>query len=553
MEYYPLFERLTSLMASLDEFDIPAIFSTLADLCKLLHVSKGVTTFYESPEKEQQGEGEPFVCYDSGEEHRLVSHLRFTTPAGNIVVCDVFQAEGAAPFTEQERYRVNIIQRMMLTYLNRTRMGKIVERLKYWDDDGYTNLHYYYARIMKLKAAGALPGKTAARINLKHFSLVNEQVGKEMGDFVMRRYIDTLHAAMGEGAVLSRLGGDNFVLLFETEKLPGVREVFAGVPVPVGEHQRIEVSSVAGLYTITDASDIANPGDVMERITSAFLAAKRENTEDTVFYTEELEQAKEHAKRVHHRFNQGLLDGEFVPYYQPKVDIKTNCIVGAEALCRWLSEGRIIPPIEFVPELEQGQDICRLDFYMLERVCRDIRRWLDEGKPVVTISVNLSRRHLIDPDLFSHIVEIIDRNEIPHYLIEIELTETTTDVEFKDLKNLVGNLQKVGISTSVDDFGIGYSSLNLIKQIPWDVLKLDKSIIPANGEDIERGTHLFQHVIAMAREIGLKCIAEGVETEAQLEIMREYGCRYVQGYVFDKPLPVAEFENRLKIGAYSCV
>ena len=118
------------------------------------------------------------------------------------------------------------------------------------------------------------------------------------------------------------------------------------------------------------------------------------------------------------------------------------------------------------------------------------------------------------------------------------------------MKNLVKNLQDAGIGTSVDDFGIGYSSLNLIKQIPWDVLKLDKSIVPANGEDIERGTRLFGHIVAMANEIGLKCIAEGVETEDQLEIMRIYGCRYVLGYVFDKPMPVEEFEKRLMIGAY---
>ncbi len=147
-------------------------------------------------------------------------------------------------------------------------------------------------------------------------------------------------------------------------------------------------------------------------------------------------------------------------------------------------------------------------------------------------------------------MEVIDQYDIPHRFIEIELTETTTDVEFKDLKKLVNNLQNAGIGTSVDDFGIGYSSLNLIKQIPWDVLKLDKSIVPASGEDIERGTRLFGHIVAMAHEIGLKCIAEGVETTDQLKIMKAYGCRYVQGYVFDKPMPVDEFEKRLVMGAY---
>ena len=170
--------------------------------------------------------------------------------------------------------------------------------------------------------------------------------------------------------------------------------------------------------------------------------------------------------------------------------------------------------------------------------------------PVVRISVNLSRRHMMDPDLFEHIVEIIDQHSIPHDLIEIELTETTTDVEFKDLKRVVTQLQDAGINASVDDFGIGYSSLNLIKQIPWDVLKLDKSIIPSKGEDVERGSKMFAHVISMAHEIGMKCVAEGIETEEQLDIMRHYGCRIAQGFLFDKPLPVDDFEQRLALGNY---
>jgi len=119
-------------------------------------------------------------------------------------------------------------------------------------------------------------------------------------------------------------------------------------------------------------------------------------------------------------------------------------------------------------------------------------------------------------------------------------------VEFKDLKRVVAALQASGISTSVDDFGVGYSSLNLIKQIPWDVLKLDKSILPQEGEDIERGNRMFAHVIAMAHELGLICVAEGVETEGQLDIMRQYGCRIAQGFLFDRPMPVEDFEARLR-------
>ena len=192
----------------------------------------------------------------------------------------------------------------------------------------------------------------------------------------------------------------------------------------------------------------------------------------------------------------------------------------------------------------------RSDFYMLDHVCRDLRKWLDAGFPVVRVSINFSRRHMMDPYLFRHIVEVIDAHEVPHKLVEIELTETTTDVEFRDLKRVVSQLQDAGIFVSVDDFGVGYSSLNLIKQIPWDVLKLDKSILPAKGEDQDRGDRMFAHIIAMAHEIGLKCVAEGVETEEQLDVMKRYGCHIAQGFLFDRPLPVAEFEARLSSGSY---
>lgn len=152
-------------------------------------------------------------------------------------------------------------------------------------------------------------------------------------------------------------------------------------------------------------------------------------------------------------------------------------------------------------------------------------------------------------DLLKHIVEIVDRNNVPHQYIEIELTETTTDVEFKDLKRTIGGLQKTGISTSVDDFGVGYSSLNLIKEIPWDVLKLDKSLLPTDEDEnkVQKAV-MFKYIVAMAQEMGLECISEGVETKEQVQLLAENNCNLAQGFYFDRPLPVAEFEKRLEKG-----
>ena len=248
---------------------------------------------------------------------------------------------------------------------------------------------------------------------------------------------------------------------------------------------------------------------------------------------------------MHNRYVEAS-DEEFLVYYQPKVSLDGRNIAGAEALSRWYHNGRLISPADFIPVLEQGRDICKLDFYVLDKVCRDIRRWLDTGRNVVRISVNLSRRHLSDMDLLDRIVKIIDKHNVPHELIEIELTETTTDVEFKDLKRTISGLQQTGISTSVDDFGIGYSSLNLIKELPWNVLKLDKSLLPDknNNNDEQKGI-MFKYIVAMAQEMGLECIAEGVETKEHVDLLTSNSCKLAQGYYFDKPLPVEEFETRL--------
>ena len=145
MDYFQQFERLTDLMTSLNSFDIPEIFATLANLCKILRISKGVTSFFQNEKKELAGDGDVFVCYDSGEEHVLVNSMRLLTPAQTVIICDVYQAKGAAPLTVEEKHRVEIIQRMMLSYLNRSRQEEIIQRLMYYGDDGFHNLRFFYA------------------------------------------------------------------------------------------------------------------------------------------------------------------------------------------------------------------------------------------------------------------------------------------------------------------------------------------------------------------------------------------------------------------------
>lgn len=183
---------------------------------------------------------------------------------------------------------------------------------------------------------------------------------------------------------------------------------------------------------------------------------------------------------------------------------------------------------------------------MLDKVCSDLSKWISNSTDPVRISVNLSRRHLRDSDVVDRLVSIVDKHNVPHKYIEFELTETVTEGEFRELQQMISGLREYGFATSVDDFGTGYSSLNLIKQIPWNVLKLDKSLLPAKGsENIWQDRVLFKYIVAMAQEMGLECVAEGVETPQQLQILADNNCEMAQGFIFDKPMPSEEFGSKL--------
>ena len=442
---------------------------------------------------------------------------------------------------------------MMLYFVSKNRMKAMLFRATLYDDAGYSNIRKFTYTVDQIGNEQGLSEFCVARIDLKHFSLINQELGRDLSNKVMKEYIRQLEEASGEGGIVSRLGGDNFVMLFRKKNQDQVIRLFEGTPIGIGDTDegRVMLSAHAGVLVIPDDYYYHEFGDLMDRIINAYNAAKSGTRGDIVFSNDRMLEQKEHAMRIKQIFPVALQNEEILIFYQPKISVSTNTIVGAEALSRWYHNGKLVMPMDFIPVLEQSMDICKLDFYVLDHVCRDIRRWLDEGKPAVRISVNLSRRHLIDLDLLDRILSIVDSHRVPHHFIEIELTETTTDVEFKDLKRIVTGLQEAGIYTSVDDFGIGYSSLNMLREIPWNILKVDKNFLPLSEQAAQnRQNIMFHHVVNMAKEIGLTCVAEGVETREQVDILRKNGCEIAQGFYYDKALPVREFEKRLVRNSY---
>ena len=541
-------EDLTEAISDPARIDKEKVCAILKDICILFRICKAVMVCFAGEEAEKHGKGTVHVCYDSGEEPGEELSCRTVLNSMMVANCTAFRIKGSEPWTDAERKRISMIEKLMITVVGRMRMAGLLEQAILFDEVGYSNIRYFHNALERLAASGQLSRYAALRFNLKHFALINQQLGREACDQIMKRYITAVQEAAGEDGTVSRLGGDNFVALCRKDRLEQTLGILEGLPVQYGKDGpgRVLISASTGVFSIPEDYYYHDFGDVMDRIINAYTAAKSGNAGNVVYSSEQMLEEKEKAMRIRQLFPAALQKGDVLVYYQPKINIDSNELVGAEALSRWWSRGRLMIPPEFIPILEQSMDICKLDFYVLDTVCRDIRRWLNEGRPVVRVSVNLSRRHLINLDLLESILAIIDKYSIPHKYIEIELTETTTDVEFSALKEIVTGLQKAGICTSVDDFGIGYSSLELIREIPWDILKVDKSFLPMDDQaSQDRQNIMFRHLVNMANEIGLTYVAEGVETSDQIAVLRQTGCNIAQGFFYDEALPVHEFEKRL--------
>ena len=414
---------------------------------------------------------------------------------------------------------------------------------------GIYTLDDFRERVGQWIGDHAATGYVSVLYNIRGMGNLNDQIGMEAGTRMMYSHAIGLQERIGEKGMVARVAGDMYIAIFTRERQGAVMvylqqaEVAAEVD---GSEVRRYMSTHAGYYQITERCRSAVE---MRDILDEALRMARSHADTSLYAFGDdaiLEQLSE-SRRIEGMFRDAITNEEFLVYYQPKVEARRYRMKGAEALCRWIHDGEMILPFRFIPVYERNGDICELDFYMLEHVCRDLRRWLDEGKTVVRTSVNLSREHMGDRHLVEHIVSIIDQHQIPHEYIEIELTETSTEVDYMELREIVNALHALGIHTSIDDFGVGYSSMNLLAELPWNMVKIDKSFVPlgTDEEDDKKKMVMLRSIISMANALELECIAEGVETARQVVLLKEQGCYFIQGYYFDRPLPVADFEERL--------
>lgn len=262
------------------------------------------------------------------------------------------------------------------------------------------------------------------------------------------------------------------------------------------------------------------------------------------YYDVEMNKQKLWERKVEDDMDRALANREFQVYLQPKINAMKEELAGAEALVRWIhpTEG-FIPPNRFIPIFEQNGFILKLDDYMLEEIAMQQSKWIEQGIRTVPISVNISRAHFTREDLAEHICEIVDKYDVPHNLIELELTESAFFDDKLVLLNTVKKLRESDFIVSMDDFGAGYSSLNSLKELCIDVLKIDADFF--RGEDVqERGMLIVSEVIGLAKKLGMKIVAEGIESREQVDFLIEQECDLIQGYFFAKPMPIDEYVKK---------
>ncbi len=546
-EYSEAMDEFLLQMEQIHSHIHPDIAKALGRLCRFLRIASVQACLYENERAHEAGRGECANFYRDGatDSERSVIHNE-VADNGSVVSYRFCPYVGGADWDAAELEKIALIAKMLFVYNGRCRVLQLVDRLIYKDQglDVY-NLAYFMKTCKQYINEGKVGEFGVGYFNLRRFANVNQQVGRDDATKLMAAFVGGLQELLTDREAVCRIGGDNFIVLFYKDKFDAVCEYLKGQGMVYDEQTdgKVFISATVGYYLIPE--DVKSEEDVMDNVSIAYNQAKNVTREAYVIYTEELADRIKEGKELEELFPQALEDEEFVAYYQPKVALKDYTLAGAEALCRWFHNGQMVMPGKFIPVFERSKAVTLLDFYMLERVCKDMRQWMDAGKKIVKVSVNFSRRHLGDMNLVERILEIVDRYRVPHEYIEIELTETTTDVDFQDLRKIVTGLQNAGFHASVDDFGMGYSSLTLIKELPWNVLKIDRSLLEPIATGEQTGSIMLGHVISMAQEMGLECLVEGVETAEQIKFLKEHNCYLVQGFFFDKPLPKEEFEKRL--------
>lgn len=433
-----------------------------------------------------------------------------------------------------------------MTDIAKIRTGKVKGTMNSNNLSDYYYNHSFMERLRK-RLPEILPNTYCiVAIDIEHFRLFNKLYGRSSGDEVIR-YIYTClkQSALEYDGIDAYLGGDNFVAFLpdDDEVLNNIRQKI------IKKFSKWNNTSaffpLFGVYTIKDTSVL--PELMYDHAMLALSHAEEDYKWHICRYTMEMESCLEEEVYLLAAIEEGLEKGEFTFFAQPQCNIATGQIVGAEALVRWQKpDGEVLLPGGFIPVLEKNKMIDQLDRYVWEKVCQWLKGWIDQCYSPVPISINVSRIDIYAMDVPKYIFSLLEKYQIPEHLIKIEITESAYTENNNRISHAVNTFRNRGLVVMMDDFGCGYSSLNMLKNIPVDVLKLDMRFLQFKEEERQKSANILESIVNMAGLLHLPIVVEGVENESQEKFVQKLGCRYIQGFYYYKPLPIKKFEELLR-------
>lgn len=435
----------------------------------------------------------------------------------------------------------------LIFYRNKRRL----ENIAYVDSvTGGNTIECFYENARKLLNTQGHPKYGIIYTNIEKFKVLNEQFGREACDGVLRSIERGIDKDLASDECMGHLFADNFCVLIKYQEEEMLAERFerwfqnAMDDMEENKTTWLPLILEMGVYVIVDNTMQFSGMIDRAKISLSEAAKEFRGKVRYAIYDEAVRKLLIREKQLEDRMENALEQREFQVYLQPKYRTETEIIGGAEALVRWVStdEGMIFPD-EFIPLFEKNGFIIRLDFYMFEEVCKVLRKWIDAGVEPVKVSVNCSRVHLRNLEFLAKYIELSDKYRIPHGLLEIEITENTVFDDVERLSEIIGKIHDEGFGCSMDDFGSGYSSLNLIQDIPIDTIKLDRAFFLSGTSDFTRRESVVKSIITMSKDLSMETVAEGIEERPQVDMLKRLGCDYIQGYFFGKPMPIEQFEK----------
>ena len=469
--------------------------------------------------------------------------------SGCVVVCD---RGGRHDWTRQEIALTLGFARAVTPYILKRRTAaeaqyRLDRALNFDELTGLLSLGSFKERAAAYLAASPRSRCAIIYSDIVNFKYINDAYGFTTGDEVLRDFARAI-TERGGAVCSARLGNDSFISLTRYESLDQLEKHISRIDQEfnAGVREKLPGSNVMVASGVCPLS--LTQGDLVEAIDNANIARKSIkgfHKGGCAIFEEGMKRRLSAEAQMANRMEYALENREFVVYLQPKVALRDGRMVGAEALVRWRrQDGSIIPPDEFIPFFERNGFVTRIDLYVLDRVLERMSVWKAAGKRLVPLSVNISRIHGDSPNQAEKILELTRRWGIEPAMIEFELTETALFQNAGRVRSLLEKLMEMGFGVSIDDFGAGYSSLNVLPSIPANILKLDKGFLQGRGFN-ERNRTLVRHMISMAVDLNFRVICEGVETAQDVEFLRAVGCDMAQGYYFARPMPIDEFEEAL--------